>query len=337
MCSNSYLHFNSFACFLSGKHVQKDNKHIVSWLILASLVVVWGSSFILIKKSLLYFSATEVGILRVTLTFLFLLPIAIKKSFQVSRRMAVFLIISGFFGSLIPALMFAIAQTEIDSGLAGTLNALTPLSTLILGILFFKITTRWYNILGVFIGLAGAMGLIYASSDQAFIFNLKYASLIIIATVCYAFNVNFIKYYLKELDSLTITVLTFFYIGIPSLVYVLFFSDIPAKLSSSSETFAGLGYLSVLAIAGTGLALIAFNKLIKISSPVFASSVTYMIPIVAVIWGVIDGEVFKFGYLIWFFLILAGVLLVNASPYRMMNIGSLILFRKKKSSGQSKL
>jgi len=292
---------------------------------------VWGSSFILIKKSLLYVSGTEVGILRVTLTFLFLSPIAIKKSFQVSRKMAIYLIISGLVGSLIPALMFAIAQTEIDSGLAGTLNALTPLSTLILGILFFKIVTRWYNIFGVLIGLAGAIGLIYASSDQAFIFNLKYASLIVIATICYAFNVNFIKYYLKELDSLTITVLTFFYIGIPLFIYVLFFSEIPTKLIYSSETIVGLGYLSILAIAGTGIALIAFNKLIKISSPIFAASVTYMIPIVAVIWGIIDGEVFKFSYLIWFFLILAGVLLVNASPHRMMNIGSQILFRKRKS------
>jgi len=311
--------------------VQKNNQHFVSWLILISLVIVWGSSFILIKKSLLYFSGTEVGILRVTLTFLFLLPIAIKKSFQVSRKMAIYLIISGLVGSLIPALMFAIAQTEIDSGLAGTLNALTPLSTLILGILFFKIVTRWYNIFGVLIGLAGAIGLIYASSDQAFIFNLKYASLIVIATICYAFNVNFIKYYLKELDSLTITVLTFFYIGIPLFIYVLFFSEIPTKLIYSSETIVGLGYLSILAIAGTGIALIAFNKLIKISSPIFAASVTYMIPIVAVIWGIIDGEVFKFSYLIWFFLILAGVLLVNASPHRMMNIGSQILFRKRKS------
>lgn len=249
---------------------------------------------------------------------------------MVSRKMAKYLIISGLIGSLIPSFMFAIAQTRIDSGLAGTLNALTPLSTLILGIIFFKSTTRWYNILGVLIGLVGAIGLIYASSEQAFAFNMKYAFLIIIATICYAFNVNFIKYYLKELDSLTITALTFFYIGIPSLAYVLFLSDIPNKLYTNSETLKGLGYLSILAIAGTGLALIAFNKLIKVSSPVFASSVTYMIPIVALIWGIIDGEVFKFTYLIWFFLILGGVLLVNASPHQRMNIGSRILFKKRK-------
>lgn len=293
--------------------------------------MVWGSSFILIKKSLLYFDAVEVGILRVTLTFLFLLPIAIKKSLQVSRKMAFYLIISGGIGSFIPAIFFAIAQTEIDSGLAGTLNALTPLSTLIMGVVLFKVSAKWYNIMGVLIGLAGAVGLIYVSSDQAFVFNMKYAFLIIIATICYAFNVNFIKFYLKELDSLTITVLTFYYIGIPLFLYVLFFSNIPSKLYYSSETLKGLGYLSILAIAGTGLALIAFNKLIKVSSPIFASSVTYMIPIVAVIWGVIDGEIFRLSYLFWFFMVLAGVLLVNASPSRKLNIGTRILFHKRKS------
>jgi len=293
-------------------------------------MIVWGSSFILIKKSLLYFNGVEVGVLRVTLTFVFLLPVAIKKALNITKRLAIYLAISGFIGSLIPALMFALAQTQIDSSLAGTLNSLTPLFTLILGIVFFKVITRWYNILGVFVGLVGALGLIYASSDQSFFFNLKYSFLVIIATICYAFNVNFIKFYLKELNSMTITVLTFFYIGIPSLLYVLFFSDIPSKLISSADAIKGLGYLSILSIVGTGLALLAFNKLIKISSPIFASSVTYMIPIVAILWGIIDGEVFKFSYLIWFLIIIAGVLLVNAHPHRRLNIGSILLFRKRK-------
>ncbi len=305
-------------------------KQIISWSILISLVLIWGSSFILIKKSLLYFEAVEVGILRVTITFLFLLPIAIKKSLQVSRKMAIYLTISGAIGSLLPALLFALAQTKIDSGLAGTLNALTPLFTLILGVAFFKLTTKWYNIVGVMVGLVGAIGLIYASNNQAFVFNLKYASFIFIATICYAFNVNFIKIYLKELSSLTITVLTFYYVGIPSFIYVLFFSDIPSKLINSSDSLIGIGYLSILSIAGTGLALIAFNQLIKISSPIFASSVTYMIPIVALSWGIIDGEVFKPGYLIWFTLIVVGVLLVNASLQRRKNIGTMLLFWKRK-------
>ncbi len=298
----------------------KDNKTLVSWTILLPLVIVWGSSFILIKKSLLYFTAAEVGILRITITFLFLLPLAIRSLRKIDKKHRTYLIISGVIGSFIPSFMFAIAQTGINSSLAGILNSLTPLFTLILGLFFFKIKATWVNALGVIVGLIGAFGLIYVSGgDQGFIFNIKYAAFIIVATVCYAFNVNFIKIYLKQIDSLTITSLTFFYIGIPSIVYVLLFSDIPNKLFNDSNSLVGFGYISILAIAGTGIALIAFNKLIKISSPVFASSVTYLIPVVAIIWGIIDGEVFKPIYILWFVLIIIGVMLVNIKSKKSKN------------------
>lgn len=309
--------------------MDENQKGIYAWTILLSLVLIWGSSFILIKKALLYFDPVEVGILRVSLTFLFLLPIAIKRLSKISRKMTFYLIINGLVSSLLPALLFAIAQTRINSSLAGTLNSLTPLFTLILGLLFFKLKTRWYNILGVLIGLLGAIGLIYSSSGGEFVFNMKYAFLIIFATICYAFSVNFIKVYLKELDALSITVFTFFYVGIPSFVYVLVFTDIPVRIYTQEETLKGFGYLVILAVAGTGLALIAFNKLIKISSPVFAASVTYMIPVVAITWGIIDGEVFKPGYVLWFVLIITGILLVNARPRSRMNPGSWLFFRKK--------
>ncbi len=292
----------------------------MSWIILFSLMIVWGSSFILIKKSLGYFTPVEVGLLRVTITFLFLLPLALKRIKLADRRTTGYIIISGLAGSLVPAVLFAIAQTQIDSGVAGTLNALTPLFTLILGVSFFKLKTRVYNIIGVFIGLTGAIGLVYVSGDHGFVFNLKYAFLIILATICYAFNVNLIKAYLKNLDALTITVLTFFYLGIPLLVVILLFTDIPHKLANDPANFAGLGYLSVLAVVGTGIALIAFNKLIKMTSPVFASSVTYMIPVVAILWGVIDGEKFKPAYFFWFLLIITGIILVNANPSRKYNV-----------------
>jgi len=277
-------------------------------------MLVWGSSFILIKRSLEYFSATEVGLLRVVITFLFLLPIALIKLSKINKKHRNYLIISGVIGSLIPSFMFAIAQTQISSFLAGTLNSLTPLFTLFMGLAFFNLKAKWFNVIGVFIGLIGAIGLIYASSGNlGFVVNIKYSFLIIIAAICYAFNVNFIKVYLKQLDSLTITALTFFYIGIPSLIYVLIFSDIPSKILHEDSAITGLGYISLLSVFGTGIALIAFNKLIKMSSPIFASSVTYIIPIVAILWGILDGEIFKLVYLIWFALILSGVLLVNTS------------------------
>ncbi len=309
--------------------MSKNNNAFVSWAILLVLVLVWGSSFILIKKSLFYFSGVEVGILRIVITFLFLLPFAFNKMKKLSLKLALRLLLSGFIGSFIPSFMFAIAQTGISSGLAGTLNSLTPLFTLAIGLAFFRLKSRWYNVLGVLIGLIGAVGLIYVSGDKGFAFNFNYSILVIIATICYAFNVNFIKVYLKDLDSLTITTFTFFFIGIPAFFYVLIFSEIPQKLIEDGSNFIGLGYLSILSVLGTGLALIAFNKLIKMSSPVFASSVTYLIPVVAIIWGIIDGEIFKLSYVLWFLLIIVGVFLVNASPYRLPNLSSKLMFGKR--------
>jgi len=290
----------------------QNRNSLISWIILIALAIVWGSSFILIKKSLLYFTASEVGLLRITITFLFLLPIALKNISKVNKKHKYYLVIAGVIGSFIPSFMFAIAQTEINSSLTGILNSLTPLFTLLLGLFFFKLKVNRYNMLGIVLGLIGALGLIYASAGgKGFIINIKYSSLIMIATICYAFNVNFIKSYLKEVDSLTITSLTFFYVGLPTLLYVLIFSDIPTKIINEDKVLIGMGYVSTLAILGTGIALIAFNKLIKISSPIFASSVTYMIPVIAIIWGIIDNEIFKLIYIFWFLILILGVLLVN--------------------------
>ena len=310
--------------------IAKSKQGLHSWVILFTLVLVWGSSFILIKKSLLYFSALEVGLLRIVITFIFLLPLAIKNISKVNRKQKYYLIISGIIGSLFPSLLFAFAESGIDSGLAGSLNSLTPLFTLILGLGFFHLKSRWYNIVGVFIGMVGALGLIYVSGNSGFAFNLKYAALVVIATICYAFNVNFVKTILKDTDSITITVLTFYFIGFPATLFILFFSDVPVKLIHQPDAWVGMAYLGTLSIVGTGLALMIFNKLIKISSPVFASSVTYLIPVVAIIWGIVDGETLKPAYFLWFLLILFGVFLVNAKPYHRMNVSSIVLFWKKK-------
>jgi len=314
---------------INNSMAHQSKQGIQTWLILIGLVFVWGSSFILIKKSLLYFSDIEVGLLRITITFLFLLPMAIKRIGKINKKYIFLLTISGIIGSVIPALLFAIAETGIDSSLAGTLNSLTPLFTLIIGISFFKIHTRWFNVLGLLIGLTGALGLIWVSADDQFSVNMIYSSLVVIASICYAINVNLVKTYFHEINSVDITVLTFFFVGIPTFLYVLFFTKIPTALIHDSTVWEGIGYLSILSIVGTGLALIAFNKLIKLSSPIFASSVTYLIPIVAILWGVSDGETFKVSFFVWILLILIGVFLVNAKPYSRLNLSSRILFWKK--------
>jgi len=214
-------------------------------------------------------------------------------------------------GSLLPAFLFSIAQTGIDSATAGLLNSLTPLFTLIAGLLLFNLKTRFINVLGVFTGLAGAIGLISISGGNAFSFNLKYSSLIILATVFYAINVNLIKAKLRHIDSLTITSMTFFVAGIIASVILFTATDFVSQFANDPNAWQGLLYIAILAIVGTALAMIAFNTLIKITGPIFASSVTYLIPIVALLWGIADGEYFSLKHLLWIAMIIGGVLLVN--------------------------
>lgn len=280
-------------------------------MILLALVMVWGSSFILIKRGLEHFDAATVGALRVALSFLFLLPLAVGRVRKVSRKEFGWLTLSGLIGSLIPAYLFAFAQTGLDSGTAGLLNALTPLFTLVAGLFFFRLNVKWVQAAGVLVGLAGAIGLISSSGGKSLSFNLPYASLIMLATVLYAFNVNLIKSRLHRVDSISITSITFLVPGLIASVILLTTTPVLINLSIDPEAWVGLGYIALLAFLGTALALMAFNMLIKLTGPVFASSVTYLIPVVALMWGVVDGEFFSPVYLFWIGMILGGVLLVN--------------------------
>jgi drug/metabolite transporter (DMT)-like permease len=285
----------------------------VPWLILFGLVLTWGSSFILIKQGLRGFGYDSgiVGALRIVITFLVLIPVALRRIKRVKRRQWLILAAVGITGNLGPAFFFAYAQTGIDSNTAGILNSLTPLFTLLIGLLFFQLKPRWFNIMGVMAGFVGAVGLIHYSGDGGFVFNIHYAIFVIIATICYATSVNIIKTHLSDLDVYSITAHSFLIIGFPVLVYLLFFTDFTVQLVENSHAPAGLGYIAILAIVGTAVALVFFNTLIKMTNALFASSVTYMIPIVAIMWGIIDGEIFKWEYILWIILILGGVYLVN--------------------------
>lgn len=288
-----------------------SSKPWLPWLILVILAITWGSSFILIKRGLEVFTSGEVGALRIVITWLFLMPFALLRIKVLNKRLTVLFMIVGLVGSLAPAFLFAAAQKGIDSSLAGILNSLTPLFTLLVGIIFFRTRPKWFNIAGVVIGLAGAMGLVSVSGSGNFTFNMGFAVLVIIAAFLYAVNVNTVKAYLKDIDPITITAMSFFMIGPIGAVYLLGFTPFVQSLSGNPHALAGIGYLAILAIVGTGLALMLFNHLIQMSSPVFASSVTYFIPVVAVIWGIADGEHFRAGFLMWILLVIFGVLLVN--------------------------
>ncbi|KAF0128394.1 MAG: hypothetical protein FD155_3266 [Bacteroidetes bacterium] len=288
------------------------NQKIISWAIIVALVLTWGSSFILIKRGLEHFSAVEVGALRVVITFLSLLPFALLALKKIQKKDLLWLGISGIVGSLIPAFLFAIAQTGIDSATAGLLNSLTPLFTLIIGYFLFGLAAGKRNVLGVFVGLIGAIGLIYVSGGNNFSFNLKYSSLIVLATVFYAINVNLIKAKLKHISSLNITSLTFFIAGIIASFILFGATDVVSQLKTDPGALKGLFFISILAVVGTAAAMIAFNYLIKISSPIFASSVTYLIPLIAMAWGFTDGEYFSLWHAVWTLMIIGGVILVNS-------------------------
>jgi drug/metabolite transporter (DMT)-like permease len=295
------------------------------WLILLILAITWGSSFILIKRGLEVFSPGEVGALRIVITWLFLMPFALKRIKELNKRLIGLFLFVGLVGSLAPAFLFAAAQKGIDSSLAGILNSLTPLFTLLVGIIFFRTRPKWFNIAGVIIGLAGAMGLVSVSGSGNFTFNMGFAVLVIIAAFLYAVNVNTVKAFLKDIDPITITAMSFFMVGPIGAVYLLGFTPFVQSLSGNPQAMSGIGYLAILAIVGTGLALMLFNHLIQMSSAVFASSVTYFIPVVAVIWGIADGEHFRAGFLLWILLVITGVLLVNTRSLKQNRFARVVI------------
>jgi len=287
-----------------------------SWFILFVLVLVWGSSFILMKRGLEHYSAGQLALLRISFACLFLLPFAIRSIKKVNQKKLWYIALVGIIGNGIPAFLFAKAQTGIDSSLAGILNSLTPLFTLMIGMLFFSFKAGWINILGVFIGLAGTVGLMSVSGNQTLEFNFSYGLFIIIATLMYAINLNIIKKYLNDTDAVTITSFAFLIIGVPFMLYLLFATDFITVLTSNPGAIEGLGYIAILGVVGSGIAVILYNYLIKTGGVLFAASITYMIPVVAVLWGVADGEAFELVYLVWIALILMGVFLVNINPFK---------------------
>lgn len=284
----------------------------LKWLYLAILSIVWGSSFILIKKALIGLSALQVGSFRIIFAAVFLILVGFKSLRKLSASQWKWLVISGFLGAFFPVYLFAFAETEIDSAIASILNATTPLLTLIFGVLFFKALITQNKLIGVTIGLIGTLGLILSGASINPDQNYWYSFLVIIAAACYALNVNILKTKMADISALGITTGNFLVLLIPAFI-ILSFSGFFNTNLSSPEIQSSLIYVAILAIIGTGVALIIFNKLVQISDPVFTTSVTYTIPVVGLGWGILDGEIFSFWQLISTFIILVGVFIVNRS------------------------
>jgi len=279
------------------------------WFILILLAFIWGSSFILIKKALINLSPVQVGALRIIFTALTLFTIGFKHISKVTKKQWYYIAITAFIGSFFPAFMFAFAVQKIDSSIVSILNSLTPLNTLVVGALFFGFSFLRKQFIGVIIGLIGALILILKGAELNPDQNYLYAILIVFASIGYAFNVNILKKHLNDLNALTIVTGNFIIIFIPAII-VLWWTDF-FEITYIEQAKTSLLYLVLLSVFGTAMAKTLFNKLIQMTSPIFSSSVTYLIPIVALFWGVMDGERLNFGQFLAGTLILLGVYLTN--------------------------
>ena len=289
-----------------GKIIFMESKQL-KWVYLLVLALVWGSSFILIKKGLIGLTALQLGSLRIIFAAVFLVLIGFKSLSKIPVFKWKYIALTSLFGTFIPAYLFAIAQTEIDSSVSSILNSLTPLNTLILGALVFGLQFKRNQIFGILIGLLGSALLILNGAMHHPEQNYYYAILVLIASICYAVNVNLIKKYLHDLSPLSITTGNFMVLFVPAFI-ILFFSGF-FEVVHDVKVQESILFIMVLGVVGTGIANILFFKLIQMSSPVFATSVTYLIPVVAFCWGLLDNEMLTPVQFFGAFIILIGVYL----------------------------
>jgi len=285
------------------------------WILLIFLAFIWGASFILMKKGLQSFTNLQVGGMRIFFSFIFFIPLIYKHIRKLNRHNLRSLLIVGFIGNAIPAFLFATAQKEISSSIAGILNSLTPIFTLFIGILLYANKVRWLSVAGLILGMIGAVGLIMSVDNLELEASGNwYGIFAVIATLCYGINVNEIKFRLRDLDGVAIASLGFLFIGPLAGVYLALSNY--SMAAASPDMISSLLSVGGLAFFSSFIAIILMNILIKYTTTLFAASVTYIIPIFAVFWGLMDGERFLLIQVFWAFVILAGVYLVNRKKAR---------------------
>ena len=279
----------------------KDNK----WLLLVVLSLIWGSSFILIKRGLVGLNPYQLGSLRIIFAAAFLLIIGFKSLTKIPIDKWRFIILTAFLGTFFPVFLFAYAQTGIKSSVSGILNSLTPLYTMLLGALAFGFSFRKNQIIGVVLGLSGWLLLVVNGNSAHGQTNYFCTILVVVATICYALNVNLIKKYLSDVSPLSISTGNFAILLIPAII-ILFSSGITNVITQTAVQHSVL-FIMILGVLGTGVANILYFQLVQITSPLTASSVTYFIPIVAMSWGILDGEMLNPLQFLGAFVILVGV------------------------------
>lgn len=296
-------------------NVSKQNKPLIPWFIFIGLALIWGSSFILMKRALESFSYSQVGSLRVSIAAIFMVIIGFRQFKYFKKKDLIPLLIVGFLGNAIPYVLFPLAVNHLDSGVVGIINSLVPLFTVLIGGWFFGQKagkTQWQ---GVAVGLLGSALLILPMNsilNGAFEIegDLAYGLYGVLATMMYGTSVNTLKMQLPHLKALTVTTLSLASAAPFTVIYSLSsgFFDV---FASDPKAWTNFGYICILGILGSAFAVILFNRLIQMTSALFSSSVTYAIPVVAVIWGIWDGEQIIWNHLLGLIVIITGIYLIN--------------------------
>ncbi len=281
------------------------------WILLIVLSIIWGSSFILIKKSLDHFTPYQVGALRVLIAGIILMPIAISKYRLFPKKHLKWLILAAFTGNFIPMFLFPIAETEISSSIAGIINSMMPIFVIIVGTLFWKFETTKRQMTGIFISFTGVCLLAFGGGDDSK-FKIFPILLLLLATLFFAIITTTVKSKLMEVSSTILSAFVFsFILFLPSLI-TLISTGFVSTFTFSKENMIGLMFVSLLSVFGTGLAMMMNYRLLKVSSPLFASTVTLLMPIVAIIWGILDGEKLTILQFVGASIIIAGLIFLRA-------------------------
>lgn len=305
-------------CFLM--YFSRMSKESKGWILLVVLAVIWGASFILMKKAMyavdgsVIFTHTQVGALRMAIASIVMVPFAVKALRMIESLKEIFLLcVVGFSGNFLPAFLYTYAETGVSSGYAGMLTSFTPIFALLIGFVIFKERLSSLQLLGVFIGTIGVVLLMLAGANLSISGGWSHVLSIVAATLCYAISLNTIKYTLQKFNSVQITSLAFMFILIPSL-WGAWASGAFDAITENEHAFEGVSALLILSVLGTAFAVLLFNKLVAISSVIFASSVTYLIPVVAVIIGLYFNESISLNEVLAMVIILTGVFIANYLP-----------------------
>ncbi len=282
---------------------------VINWALFVALCLIWGSSFILMKAGMTRLTAYQVATVRILSAGIVLIPFAWKGFTSIPKNKLFIVIVSGLVGSFIPAYLFCIAETKIDSSMAGILNALTPLFTILIGISFFQLTAKPIKILGVLVGFIG-LCLLMANTGKVRFENFSYSSLALIATFMYGVNVNLVGRHMQGIASMNIASVAFVFLILPcvGILYATGYFQLPL---SATPFLLATAASSLLGIMGTAVASVIFYMLVKRAGALFASMVTYGLPVVAILWGVWSGETITPVQIGCLAVILAGVWLVN--------------------------